>query len=257
VTTLFVETSEGVQLRVEVAGAGSRFAATLLDVLIVFVSWLVLIFVIGLISAVDPTKASDFLAGLLIGGSTLLWLGYFALFHLRWNGQTPGKIALGIRVVSLDGQPARPMQILLRTILMPIDALPVIPAAIGWVLCVLTEKHQRLGDFVAGTMVVRLRTQLDVPEPWPNDTWTNLAQRSLSLSAGTAARLTPDDRAFLREIITRRDLPDEAKRPIFIETARYYAERLELGAFEDARYLIKELYLFAREHAANDASGAR
>ena len=256
-TILLVETSEGVQLRVDVAGAGSRFAAALLDVLIVFALWLVLLFGVLLVSAVDPTKASEFLTGLTVGGAFLLALGYFAVFHLLWGGETPGKRALGLRVVSSDGQPARPLQILLRTLLMLIDAFPVGPVVIGWIVCALTEKHQRLGDFVAGTMVIRLRTNLEVPEPWPNDTWTSLVQHTLNLSAGTAARLTPDDRALLREIITRRDLPDEAKRPIFIETARYYAERLELGAFEDARYLIKELYLFAREHSAEDASGAR
>jgi hypothetical protein len=74
-----------------------------------------------------------------------------------------------------------------------------------------------------------------------------MAQRTLPLTPGLEARLTPDDRAFLRELVTREGLADDTRRRLFIEAARAFAEKLELGPFMDARVLLKELYLFVRE----------
>ena len=107
VTTLHVETSEGVELRVDVAGPGSRWAAAFLDFVIVFFLLLAMLFVLAVARAFDPTRTTQFLIGLYLGGVVLLVLGYFAAFHAFGNGQTPGKRVFGIRVVSIDGQPMR------------------------------------------------------------------------------------------------------------------------------------------------------
>jgi uncharacterized RDD family membrane protein YckC len=251
-TTLFVPTSEGVELRHEIAGAGSRFAAGLLDGLILAGGYLALGLALLIPAAFDPTRFSRFVLGLLVGGAVLAVLAYHALFHALRGGQTPGKRALGIRVLSADGLPATTMQIVLRALLWPVDVILLVPASIGLILVAATSKHQRLGDLVAGTLVVRA-PERGGGEPFGGRTWSALENKKLALTPGAAARLSPEDRAFLRDLIQRADLEPTLQRKLFVDAAKHYSERLGLGPFEDARTVIYELYLFAREHASTDA----
>jgi hypothetical protein len=92
---------------------------------------------------------------------------YGGFFEAYWNGQTPGKRVLGLRVVCIDGQPINGVQAVLRNILRAADALPVVPLPgselpvpvlplfqVGLLTPLLNERYQRLGDLVCGTMVV-------------------------------------------------------------------------------------------------------
>lgn len=97
------------------------------------------------------------------------WL-YGGVFETMWNGQTPGKRIMGIRVLSKDGQPINAVQGMLRNILRFVDMMPILPwtafggtaaiagiptFAIGMLAPLLTgSKYQRLGDIVCGTVVV-------------------------------------------------------------------------------------------------------
>ena len=76
------------------------------------------------------------------------WM-YFGLSELLLRGQTFGKRQMGIRVVKADGFSLDPSAILLRTLFRVIDNMPPM-----WIVPLMTEKRQRLGDFVAGTIVV-------------------------------------------------------------------------------------------------------
>jgi uncharacterized RDD family membrane protein YckC len=248
-TMLFVPTSEGVELRHEIAGAGSRFAAGLLDGLLLVGGYLALLVAVLLPASFDPTRLSGFVLGLLAGGGLIAVLAYHALFHALRGGQTPGKRALGIRVLSADGLPPTTMQVVLRALLWPVDVLLPVPAPIGLILVAATSRHQRLGDLVAGTLVVR-SPERGGAEPFGGRTWSGLAEKKLALSPGAAARLSPEDRAFLRDLIQRADLDPSRRRHLFVDAAKHYSERLGLGPFEDARTVIYELYLFAREHAS-------
>ena len=79
---------------------------------------------------------------------------YFGLFEALWNGQTPGKRLMGIRVVSVEGQPITPFQAILRNILRIADAQPAGLYLVGLVAATLNDRFQRLGDLPSGTMVV-------------------------------------------------------------------------------------------------------
>jgi hypothetical protein len=96
----------------------------------------------------------------------LSWF-YGALFETFWNGQTPGKHLLRLRVLTVDGEPISAWQAVLRNILRAADALPTVAlpgmdakAAFiplymaGLFACLASRRYQRLGDLVAGTMVV-------------------------------------------------------------------------------------------------------
>jgi uncharacterized RDD family membrane protein YckC len=247
-TTLVVPTSEGVDLRQDIAGAGSRFAAGLLDLILIALGYLAAVIVVIVAWAIDPTGLSTFVAGVLVGGAVLVVLGYHVLFHVFGSGQTPGKRALGIRVLSTDGHPATPFQIVLRALILPVDILIAVPVPVGLTVIGTTAMHQRLGDLFAGTLVVRSPRSDRAREPFERMQWSTLQRRTLSLTPGTAAHLSAEDRAFLRDLLTRPELSEERRRALFVDAAKHYAARLGLGPFTDARTVILELYLFAREH---------
>jgi uncharacterized RDD family membrane protein YckC len=245
---LVVETAEGVRLRREVAGAGSRFAASTLDLLLLLAGYALAALAVALVAEIDPTGAGDLALGLMIGGVFVVAVAYQALFLLWWGGESPGKRALGLRVVSADGYPAGALQVVVRSLIWPLDALLMVPLPIGFVVAFATERHQRLGDLAAGTLAVRVGARARVAaEPFAGERWSTLPARTLALSPGMAARLGPDDLDLLRDLWTRAELSPEARRRLYVDAARAYAQRLELGPFEDARVVLKELYLFARE----------
>ena len=84
----------------------------------------------------------------------LLYYGYFAAFEALWGGQTPGKRAVGLRVISVTGQPITTFDALLRNLLRIVDQMPGI-YAVGVLSIFFTARNQRLGDLVAGTVVVQ------------------------------------------------------------------------------------------------------
>jgi uncharacterized RDD family membrane protein YckC len=253
-STLLVDTSEGVVLRHEIAGAGSRLAAGLADGVFLALGYGFALLAVLFAASFDLSGVSHFILGVLIGGSLLVAIGYHVVFHWLWSGQTPGKRWLGLAVMSADGYPPTPFQVLVRGLVWPIDVLLSLPAPIGLMAIAITERHQRFGDVVAGTLVVRVPRERTELEPWPGESWSTLPVRALPLTPGLGARLSADDLAFLRTLLTRTELESDARRRLFIETARAYSRRLELGEFEDARVVLREVYLFTREMLAARAA---
>lgn len=239
---LLIETPEGVDLRYELAGPGSRSAATLLDLVIFTVSWIALALVLAIVSLIDPVGLSQVFLLWLIVGTVLLLVLFVTLAPALMEGQTPGKRRLGIRVTSADGYPASSWQHFLRGLFLPIELMLV-----GLAFMLMTPRGQRLGDLVAGTVVVREPRPTAGAEPFPNESWEGLQRRTLPLVPALAARLDADDHEFLRRLLARRDLEPEERRRLFVAAAGHYAQRLELGPFEDARVLLKELYLYLRD----------
>jgi hypothetical protein len=91
-----------------------------------------------------------------------VYWGYFSLFEIFWNGQTPGKRLTGIRVIKDTGRPINAYESMARNILRAIDFLPGM-YAVGVVVMMLDRWSRRLGDFVAGTIVVYDRAGADIP----------------------------------------------------------------------------------------------
>jgi uncharacterized RDD family membrane protein YckC len=157
-TTADVETPEHVRFSYQLAGPSRRALAYLIDALIRGVIFVGVIFVASVAGAFDE----DGLGGMSMGvGLVLLFAlewGYFMLFELLWSGRTPGKKAMKIRVVREEGVPMSVMDTVLRNLLRAADFLPV-GYAIGLVVMARDARFRRLGDLVAGTMVVTERRQ--------------------------------------------------------------------------------------------------
>lgn len=136
----------------ELAGLGSRALAAAIDSIILVVLLLAVFFV-----AAALNNAAAFMAGMfmILVPFLLLW-GYFTLFEGLQHGQTPGKRLTGLRVIRDTGHPITMREAVARNILRIADFLPP-PYLLGIVLIAVHPKAKRLGDLVAGTVVVRDR----------------------------------------------------------------------------------------------------
>jgi len=147
-----VETPEHVTLDYEIAGLGSRALAAVVDHLLLFLWLMAIAFIVS-----TMTGSARHFAGVLWVAATFLsaW-GYFALFEGLRGGQTPGKRMIGIRVVMDTGHPVNMPAALLRNLIRVADLMPG-PYFVGAVMIALHPRAKRLGDMVAGTLVVRDR----------------------------------------------------------------------------------------------------
>lgn len=156
-----IVTPEAVVLEFETAGLPSRMLAALIDSAIqLAVLFAVLFAAFGLNEAGIELGgiANAFLYVLVF----LLVFGYPAGFETLWRGRTPGKAALGLRVVTVEGGPIRFRHAAIRAILGLLDKYLL--SAVPGVLAVLgTARNQRLGDLVAGTLVLRERSAAKAP----------------------------------------------------------------------------------------------
>jgi len=165
---LTIETPEQTALEFAVAGIGSRFLALALDTLIQIAVGLVVgiagAFAIGAVSAALP-KAAVWTGAILILFYFALYFGYYALFEIIWNGQTPGKRKIGIRVIKDSGRPLTPAESIARNLMRIVDYLPFL-YGVGIVSAVLNKQNKRLGDFVAGSIVVHERSMKEIKPVW-------------------------------------------------------------------------------------------
>ncbi|MGK5445736.1 RDD family protein [Micromonospora sp. URMC 105] len=159
---------EAVELDVRAARLGSRVLALLLDVTVQLVLVLLLAMALaGLSLNALPGMDGALLNALATVLLVLLLVGYPVLFERFNNGRTPGKMAVGLRVVSADGGPVGVRQSLSRALVgvaveWPGLVLPLLSWVAGVAAMLTDRRGRRLGDLVAGTMVVHTRTQ----QPW-------------------------------------------------------------------------------------------
>lgn len=260
-TDLVLETPEGVALRFELAGPGTRILAAAIDALLFLFGFAGSALILGV-------AGLDFGLAWLASGAVLLLVAYSFLFALLLDGCTPGKLWTGIRVCDAQGFAPRAGQLFLRALFVPLEAVLILPVPVVWILIAATPRRQRLGDLVAGTLVKNDRPRRAPSEPVPELSWSQLETHAFALDPASARALEGRDLGFLRELLTRSDLEQRAKEELFVRAAEHYAARLGWSArafrYEDARTLLRELFLLLREiragrravRVARPASGA-
>jgi uncharacterized RDD family membrane protein YckC len=151
--TLRVGTSENVGIGYDIAGLGSRMIAQLLDTLIAGV--LVGAVTVGIAGAVGSGDASTVALAVLAAAGTgiLVYIGYFTVSELVSGGRTPGKTAGQLRVLDISGSAPRPAQLLVRNVARIVDVF----LGVGVIVMFCNAHSRRIGDFLAGTVVVRVR----------------------------------------------------------------------------------------------------
>jgi uncharacterized RDD family membrane protein YckC len=146
-----VVTPEAVVLDFQTAGIGSRCLALLVDWLALAVALILMLMMLGVIGMFSGTAA---VIGLLIGLFVLVF-GYPALCEWLWDGQTLGKRALGLRVITVEGGPVGLRHSAIRAMAALIDFWLPPGGLVALTLALLTGRSQRLGDLAAGTVVIR------------------------------------------------------------------------------------------------------
>lgn len=152
-----IVTPEQVELKFELAGLGSRFVALLTDSLIqglVTFAVSMILFAVPDIGPAWMNTMSPWVIAIYMLLLFALWGGYFLFFEAFWNGQTPGKKSIGIRVIRDSGHPVDFRSALLRNMMRLVDSLPGM-YGVGMLSIFLSPQYRRLGDYVAGTLVVK------------------------------------------------------------------------------------------------------
>ena len=160
--TLIIETPERVPLHFALASIGNRFIACAIDHAIQLTTLVALFFLYVLVSDVAHfgdrlVNAPKWVIALLIILVFLLMSGYFVFFEWLWQGQTPGKRWMKLRVIREDGRPISFFEAAVRNLLRDFDIMPAPFYSIGLISVFATSRDQRVGDLVAGTVVVRER----------------------------------------------------------------------------------------------------
>jgi uncharacterized RDD family membrane protein YckC len=215
-----VLTPERVALQYDIAGLGSRAAALFVDGALQGLALLLLLIAFVTLfapprrmgppvdAAGQPNATLWILLAIVFFVVFLVVTGYFIFFEIVWNGQTPGKRLLGIRVIRENGYPLRPRDAVVRHVVGLVDGL-LTGYTVGPLVMLLNERAKRVGDFAAGTIVVRenaARTLATLAD-WP------AAAGSPALVEGhVAAALAAGDATLVRDFLVRRDTLDAAAR---------------------------------------------
>ena len=247
------QTPESVELEFTLAGIGNRAYALLIDYIVWGLILMFFLFAWAYLSIQivelwndligDQKRLELWLISLQIFILFAIYVGYFVLFEVLWQGQTPGKRFAKIRVICDDGRPIRLPQATLRALLRPVDELFF---CVGFLFIILGKQEKRLGDLVAGTIVIQESSKpqaakLIISEP------AKILAKELPSQANLSV-ITSEDFAVIREYLQRRQvLTPEAKVKLGHKLAEQLKARISLensppqvsdSIFLEAVYLI-------------------
>jgi uncharacterized RDD family membrane protein YckC len=226
-----IETPEGISFTYELASLTDRGRAYMIDLLI----RIAVVAVVAVLFAVFLGPA--ILAGLglwLIIYFVVEW-GYYVVFDLVWDGQSPGKRLFELRVIKSAGHPIGFYDSALRNLLRAADIVPFSYAA-GVIAILCTRRFQRLGDLAADTIVVHERKAWFAGQAAPGRPETVQADlRKVTLSNR--------ERRLLQEFMMRKDRLHPDRRDELAEIlATAYRKHFSLPAEADATALLSKLY---------------
>jgi uncharacterized membrane protein SpoIIM required for sporulation/uncharacterized RDD family membrane protein YckC len=237
-----IETPEHVDVQFELAGVGSRLAAGLFDLVLLILGLLTLWIGGGAIagSLFDaPGMARSWVSAVLIILTFCFIWGYFTLFEALNGGRTPGKQALGIRVVMDTGRAITPGAAVVRNLVRFVDCyfpIPFFPALLSMFL---HPSNKRPGDMVAGTIVVR-----DHPTDWSLGAPVPAATDAEPIETGPPDLSEEEFRLLDRFLSRINDLTPEVQVRITTDLARRFETRIPRRNADLQGYLVT---VFAEE----------
>ena len=165
---LIIETPERVPLHFALASIGNRFLACAVDhalqgLVLTIIALAAL--VVANVSVVWSyfSSAPKWIYAVMLLLLFLTFSGYFTFFEWIWSGQTPGKRLMKLRVLREDGRPITFWEAAVRNLIRNLDIMPTPFYSIGLISVFASARDQRVGDMVAGTVVVRER-EAEAPE---------------------------------------------------------------------------------------------
>lgn len=181
-----ITTTQNIELEYELAGIGERIVATIIDIVIIL-GYFIIINVFGSLTYEN----------------TLFWIlfglpvtFYSLISELVLNGQTVGKKVMGIKVISLNGNHASFSQYIIRWMFRLAD-LWFSFFLVGTISIATTEKHQRLGDLVAGTTLIRIKPRNTIEQTL----YVPTAQTNYNVTYPEVINLRDTDMQLIKEVI--------------------------------------------------------
>lgn len=230
--TLQILTADNVGIGYDTAGIASRFCAVLIDYLI---QGVIIFFAFVVVQAAAPDAGSAQLTVLLfVFIPFMVTTGYFAVLETATSGRTPGKRALGIRVIRTDGSAPGLTEALVRNIVRVIDT------PLGVICMFINAQSRRLGDLAAGTLVVRERAAYNTPPPMPP---VILRTPDAGPAIEGIERLGVTEYSALRTFLSRYGLTPQQRQHLAVEMASRLHERLQLSPQAPERQWPAELFL--------------
>jgi uncharacterized RDD family membrane protein YckC len=238
-------TPEYIELEYDLAGLGSRFVAVAIDTLIQggVIAVLFLALILGspgvMSSGVESLFKSVFSAIITVLMFIVLF-GYFIFFEVLWSGQTPGKKIAQIQVLRDNGEPVKFVDVLLRNLFRMIDFLPWY-YIMGIALMLVNKQRKRLGDIIAKTIVVRLKSDL-APTVLPD----LKIRTDLHIDV---AKINEEEYSLIRSFIIRRDeLKPQARAALAEKISLPLMKKLEVDpAGADFEELLEVIAVQYRE----------
>ncbi|NEO78421.1 RDD family protein [Moorena sp. SIO4G3] len=254
-----IQTPESVELELTLAGIGSRAYALLIDYIVLGLILVVFLIAWGFLSS-QLLDLLDYFFGI---NELRLWLvaiylfitfsiyiGYFVLFETLWQGQTPGKRYGKIRVIRDDARPVRLQQATLRALLRPVDDLWFL----GVFLIIFSKREKRLGDWLAGTLVVQEEQPIASASFKISDQAQALANQ-LQTEADLSP-LQPEDFAMIREYLQRREaMTSQAKAKLSRQLADQVKDMIALEKVPSgvtANLFLEAVYLAYQQLSSQD-----
>ncbi|GGA57757.1 membrane protein [Kroppenstedtia guangzhouensis] len=230
-----ITTPEYVKLEFETAGLGSRTLSLLIDWMILGVVQFILIFFGILFFAASATLGNPFWTSVTIGVFLVLLffipLCYYVLTEYFMNGQTIGKRAVGLRVVTDRGTAPGFLAIFLRNLLRVVDGLPFFYLA-GGISVFFNRREKRLGDLAAGTMVVQ-KEKREVPHVHPL-----FSHREPILTSSELSGISERKWELLGRFLTRREeMFPAARQELAQRLARSLLPLEKVGGGQEEFYL--------------------
>ncbi|MBX5482217.1 MAG: RDD family protein [Myxococcaceae bacterium] len=244
-----VLTPEYVEFDFVLAGLYSRFLAWLIDGVIVVAISAAVITLIGVASIALP----GFGSALIFIVYFLIDWGYAIFLETIWSGQTIGKRAMGLRVIQESGVRIGIYQAALRNLIRPFDRLPLF-YLVGGIAALFSASHQRLGDMVAGTIVVRER-RLKIPSSVTQPEGETTLLKDARFIARAMKLPSEDQEVLFNAAIRREELGMDARLGLFAALSRRLQE--EYG-FDKPEHLSDEkLVLLVAAAIANEKAKPR
>lgn len=236
---LAIETPEQIKINYSIAGIGSRFYAAFIDIAVLIPLIFIGVYVTIRAQLDLDEKFGNWLVAITgIAVFALTW-GYYMAFEITTNGQSPGKRALGLRVIKAQGYPISFSDSAIRNLVRIVDFLPFFYGA-GLVAMLLNKNWQRLGDIAAGTLVVK---EDAVASPDPVDTPT--IQKSTLVYADwiRPEQVTDAELAAIREYLSRRvSLPKLRRSKLAYAIGDPIARKMGDHKRIDYEVFLEELY---------------
>lgn len=264
--TQFFETPENIQVSYQAAGLGKRFVAWLVDAILLIFTFILLIilslflttwvadFFDDLSRNIDPTTG-EFSYGMVGFGILILTWGagsfaYFFLNELLLRGQTAGKRSAGIRVAKADGFSLDPFSVFLRNIVRIVDN----PFTGVWVVALFTKNNRRIGDILAGTVVLEDQ-KVELSEVRQKLANQSALDAQFTFDYTRLEKITPEQFGKIETILERlNSLPIYQKRDVLQMVVLPLAQQIDVDPPKETEYQLFLEQLLAAEYRRQNRS---